>query len=118
MDDLEEIKNQLEKNIELHQMVKEQLPAKIAKAANLIIEAYKQGRKVLFCGNGGSAADAQHLAAELVGRFKRERRGLPAIALTTDTSIMTSVANDYGYDVLFSRQIEALGGKDDILIAI
>ncbi|OGZ24015.1 MAG: phosphoheptose isomerase [Candidatus Nealsonbacteria bacterium RIFCSPLOWO2_01_FULL_43_32] len=107
-----------DKNIELHQAVKDELVPKIAQVADLIINAYAQGRKLLLCGNGGSAADAQHIAAELVGRFKKERRGLPAIALTTDTSIMTAVANDYGYDVLFSRQIEALGGKDDILIAI
>src|ERR1700690_549307 len=65
--------------------------------------------KILWCGNGGSAGDSQHLAAELVGRFRRERRGLPSIALTTDTSILTSVANDYGYEVVFSRQVEALG---------
>ena len=112
------IKLLFDKNIELHQAVKDELVPKIAQVADLIINAYAQGRKLLLCGNGGSAADAQHIAAELVGRFKKERRGLPAIALTTDTSIMTAVANDYGYDVLFSRQIEALGGKDDILIAI
>src|SRR5580692_10701199 len=67
------------------------------------------GRKVLWCGNGGSAADSQHLAAELVGRFRRERRGLPSIALTTDTSILTAIANDFGYEDVFRRQVEALG---------
>lgn len=72
----------------------------------------------MLCGNGGSAADCQHLAAEFVGRFKKERKGLPAIALTTDTSIMTSVANDYWYDFLFARQVEALGQKGDVLLAI
>lgn len=115
---VEEIKKQLEQNIELHQAIKNVLPPQILKAADLIIEAYNQGHKVLFCGNGGSAADAQHLAAELVGRFKKERRGLPAIALTTDTSIMTALANDYWYDLLFARQIEALGDKGDVLVAI
>jgi D-sedoheptulose 7-phosphate isomerase len=113
-----EIRSLFDKNIELHQIAKEALTAKIAEAAVLIIEAYGQSKKLLLCGNGGSAADAQHIAAELVGRFKKERRGLPAIALTTDTSIMTAVANDYWYDLLFARQIEALGDKDDVLIAI
>ena len=114
----DEIKSQFDKNIELHKVVKEQLSTQIAKAADLIIEGYKQGNKLLLCGNGGSAADAQHIAAELVGRFKKERRGLAAIALTTDTSIMTAVANDYWYDLLFARQVEALGEKGDILIGI
>lgn len=76
------------------------------------------GGKLIFMGNGGSAADSQHIAAELVGRFKRERRGLPAIAITTDTSILTAVGNDYGYEHIFSRQIEALGGANDVLICI
>lgn len=113
-----EIKALFDKNIELHRAAKEILAAKIAQAADLIISVYGQGKKVLLCGNGGSAADAQHIAAELVGRFKKERRGLPAVALTTDTSIMTAVANDYWYDLLFARQVEALGDKDDVLIAI
>jgi D-sedoheptulose 7-phosphate isomerase len=80
--------------------------------------AIDQGCKVLWCGNGGSAADSQHLAAELVGRFRRERRGLASIALTTDTSILTAVANDYGYDAVFSRQVEALGRPGDVLAGI
>lgn len=112
------IKALFNKNIELHQIVKEQLVSQIAQAADLIIEAYQKGNKLLLCGNGGSAADAQHIAAELVGRFKKERRGLAAIALTTDTSIMTAVANDYWYDLLFARQVEALGEKGDVLIGI
>ena len=78
----------------------------------------RQGGKVLWCGNGGSAADSQHLAAELVGRFRRERSGLASIALTTDTSILTAVANDYGYDAVFSRQVEALGKPGDVLVGI
>jgi D-sedoheptulose 7-phosphate isomerase len=78
----------------------------------------KNSGKVLLMGNGGSAADSQHIAAEIVGRFKKERKGLPAIALTTDTSILTSVGNDYGYDYIFSRQIEALCRPEDIVIGL
>lgn len=81
-------------------------------------EALKAGNKVLFCGNGGSAADAQHLAAELIGRFQKERRSLASIALTTDTSILTAVANDYGYNEVFARQVEGLGRSGDVLIGI
>lgn len=76
------------------------------------------GGKILWCGNGGSAGDSQHLAAEIVGRFRRERRGLPSVALTTDTSILTAVANDYGYEAVFSRQVEALGVPGDLLVGI
>ncbi|MGA7829434.1 MAG: D-sedoheptulose 7-phosphate isomerase [Terracidiphilus sp.] len=76
------------------------------------------GGKILWCGNGGSAGDAQHLAAEIVGRFRRERCGLASVALTTDTSILTSVANDYGFDAVFSRQVEALGAPGDLLVGI
>jgi D-sedoheptulose 7-phosphate isomerase len=78
----------------------------------------RAGGKILWCGNGGSAADSQHLAAEIVGRFRRERRGLPSVALTTDTSVLTSVANDYGYEAVFSRQVEALGVPGDLLVGI
>ena len=83
---------------------------------NIITNCMKNGGKVLICGNGGSAADSQHFAAELVGRFKLERKGLPAIALSTDTSVLTCMGNDYGYDSIFSRQVEALGNKGDVLI--
>ena len=78
----------------------------------------KSGGKILLMGNGGSAADSQHIAAEIVGRFKKERKGLPAIALTTDTSILTSVGNDYGYDYIFARQVEALCRPEDLVIGI
>lgn len=81
-------------------------------------QAVHQGRVVYFCGNGGSAADSQHLAAEFVGRFQKERQGLAAIALTTDTSILTAVANDYGYDQVFSRQVEALVRPGDVVVGI
>ena len=80
--------------------------------------ALRGGGKILWCGNGGSAADSQHLAAELVGRFRRERRGLASISLTTDTSILTSVANDFGFDSVFSRQVEAIGRPGDLLVAL
>lgn len=87
-------------------------------AGERICAALNAGRQVLVCGNGGSAADAQHLAGEIVGRFLKERRAYPAVALSTDTSILTAVGNDYGFDVIFSRQVEALGREGDVLIAI
>lgn len=90
----------------------------ISEMALMMLEAIKNGKKIFFMGNGGSAGDAQHLAAELVGRFKAERRALPAIALTTDTSILTALANDYGYEFVFSRQIEALANSGDVVIGI
>ncbi|WP_298820224.1 D-sedoheptulose 7-phosphate isomerase [uncultured Chloroflexus sp.] len=90
----------------------------VVRIVDSLYGAIYDGRRVFLCGNGGSAADAQHIAAELVGRFKKERRGLPAIALTTDTSIMTAVANDYGYEQVFARQIEALASAGDVLIGI
>src|SRR2546421_5408766 len=93
------------------------LPA-IQRAGDLICRALKNGNKILICGNGGSAADAQHIAAELVGRYEKERRGWPAIALTTDTSALTALANDYGYELVFARQVQALATSGDVLIAI
>jgi D-sedoheptulose 7-phosphate isomerase len=90
----------------------------ISKSALVIIDSLKNGGKILICGNGGSAADSQHFAAELVGRFKKDRKPLPAIALTTDTSILTAWSNDYSFDTVFSRQIQALGNKNDVLFAI
>ena len=93
------------------------LPA-ISDVANELRACLARGGKILIMGNGGSAADSQHIAAEIVGRFKKERRGLPAIALTTDTSILTSIGNDYGYDFVFSRQVEALCNPQDVVIGI
>ncbi|WP_298653187.1 D-sedoheptulose 7-phosphate isomerase [uncultured Proteiniphilum sp.] len=90
----------------------------IKEIGELACDTIRSGHKILLCGNGGSAADAQHIAAELVGRFVKERKGLPAIALTTDTSILTSIGNDYGFDEIFSRQVEALAAKGDLLIGI
>jgi D-sedoheptulose 7-phosphate isomerase len=86
--------------------------------AELFIESLKKGGKIMFFGNGGSASDSQHLAAELVGRFKKDRNALPGIALTTNTSILTSLANDYGYDIVFAKQVEALGQKNDLVVGI
>ena len=94
------------------------LRAQIAQAVALCTGALRAGRKILFAGNGGSAADAQHWAGELVSRFYYDRPGLPAIALTTDTSILTAIGNDYGYDYTFARQIEALGQDGDVFVAI
>jgi D-sedoheptulose 7-phosphate isomerase len=94
------------------------LSAEIVRAHALIHDSLTAGGKLLVCGNGGSAADAQHVAAELVGRFKLERKALPAIALTTNTSITTAVANDYSFDEVFARQIAALGRVGDVLLAI
>ena len=90
----------------------------VIKVAEVLLEAFRKGRTVFFFGNGGSAADAQHLAAEYVNRFRLERRALPALALTVDTSVLTSIANDAGYDRVFARQIEALGRPDDVAVGI
>ncbi|MBM4206478.1 MAG: SIS domain-containing protein [Gammaproteobacteria bacterium] len=92
--------------------------AEIEAAGKLLIETIRQGGKILLCGNGGSAADSQHLAAEFVVRYETKRQALAAIALTTDTSILTASANDFGYDSVFARQVEALGNANDCLIAI
>lgn len=92
--------------------------ADIDAAGRLIWEALNAGNKILLCGNGGSAADAQHIAAELVGRYEQQRRAFPAISLTTDTSALTALSNDYGYEEVFARQVEALGSVGDVLIAI
>jgi D-sedoheptulose 7-phosphate isomerase len=87
-------------------------------AVTLIRDTFSAGRRLFICGNGGSAADAQHFAAELTGRFEKERRGYPAVALTTDTSALTSIGNDYGFDHIFARQLQALAAADDVLVAI
>jgi D-sedoheptulose 7-phosphate isomerase len=91
---------------------------KIETLAQYCIDAINKGNKIIVCGNGGSAAQSQHFVAELVGKYKRERRALPAISLTVDTSILTSIANDYSYDKVFVRQLEALGKAGDVLICL
>lgn len=95
-----------------------QQTSRFEEIAGCMVDAIVEGKKILWCGNGGSAADSQHLAAELVGRFRRERRGIASIALTTDTSILTSVGNDYGYEHIFSRQVEALCQPGDVVVGI
>ena len=96
----------------------EKLIPNVETASQMIVDTLKSGNKILLCGNGGSASDAQHIAAELTGRYKSERRGLPGIALNTDTSALTAIANDYGYDRVFDRQVEALANEGDLLIGI
>ncbi len=108
----------LSEAIALHERVKQGDLRPVTEAAATIIEALRQDGRVLTFGNGGSAADAQHVAAELVGRFLRERRSLAAVALTTDTSILTSVANDHSFDRVFARQIEGLGRNGDVALGI
>ena len=115
------MKNPVERAIDNHLEVIQSLHAlthTIESIGGRLSSALKQGKKILFAGNGGSAADAQHLAAEIVGRFERERSGLAALALTTDSSTLTSISNDYGFESVFSRQIEALGQQGDVLVAI
>jgi D-sedoheptulose 7-phosphate isomerase len=111
------IKNEINEHIRVANLL-HSLTEEIIKSAQLCIDSLKNDGKILLFGNGGSAADAQHIAAELVGRYKVERKGLPAIALTTDTSVITSIGNDFGYDHIFDRQIDALAKKGDIAIGI
>ncbi|EAH8942251.1 D-sedoheptulose 7-phosphate isomerase [Campylobacter coli] len=113
--------NLVEKEWQEHQKVAEEseiLKGQIAKVGELLYECLKKGGKILICGNGGSAADSQHFAAELSGRYKKERKALAGIALTTDTSALSAIGNDYGFEFVFSRQVEALGNENDILIGI
>lgn len=112
------INNYLEKSMEGLKKLKKNDPKNILKAANLIVKAFKNKKKMLICGNGGSASDSQHFAAELVGRFKKERKPFPAISLNTDTSAITAIGNDYNYSKIFSRQIEGVGNSGDILFLI
>jgi len=108
----------LKEGAELRLKMAETLSAGIAEAAEVIADAFKAGRKLLLFGNGGSAADAQHIAAEFMNRFLIERPPLPAIALTTDTSVLTSIANDYSFDEIFSKQVKALGKEGDVALGI
>lgn len=117
---MEIIEKRFEEHLRLVQKVRnsKKMMKHITLAAATIKVALIAGHKIMFCGNGGSAAHSQHWAAEIVGRFQKERKGMPAIALTVDTSILTAVANDYGYDHIFSRQVEALGNEGDVLVAL
>ena len=112
------IQTNFQQSIEAKQQVANVLQEPVLKAVNLIVNVFKNGNKMLICGNGGSAADSQHFAAEFTGRYEIERTPLPALALTTDTSALTAIGNDYSFDVVFSKQVEALGTKGDILFAI
>ena len=107
----------LENHFKVVQDMRKIMP-ELASAGLRVRTALEKGRKILICGNGGSAADSQHMAAEFVGRFVKERQSLPALALTVDTSLLTAVGNDYGFDCVFSRQVEGLGQEGDVLIAI
>lgn len=105
-------------SIETKQASLNEVKTSVANAADILIQTFNHQGKVLSCGNGGSAADSQHLSSELLNRFEREREGLAAIALTTDSSTLTSIANDYAYENIFSRQVLALGNENDVLVAI
>src|SRR6185503_7694834 len=118
MDLTAHLRQHFEEGIELRRRMAETLPAQIVRAGEALAAALKAGNKALACGNGGSAADSQHFAAELVGRFERERPGLPAVALTVDSSALTAIANDYDFDRVSSKQVEALGVAGDVLLGI
>jgi D-sedoheptulose 7-phosphate isomerase len=117
---LDSIRNQIERSIDLGRQIIDNKPllSNIEDAALRVIDTYRNNHKVLLAGNGGSAADAQHIAAELVNRFNFNRPGLPALALTTDTSVLTSVGNDSGFEKIFARQLESIGNQGDIFISI
>jgi D-sedoheptulose 7-phosphate isomerase len=112
------IKKELTDSAYVKSLMAEETVSSIVDAVDLVIKALRRGGKILLFGNGGSAADAQHIACELIGKFKKVRSSQPAIALTTDTSVLTSVANDFGYEFIFSRQIEAIANSEDVVIAI
>jgi D-sedoheptulose 7-phosphate isomerase len=118
MTDTQTILAHFEESIAVKQASMKVLGSDLAAAADLMIATLRAGGKMLSCGNGGSAGDAQHFSAELLNRFEMERPGLPAVALTTDSSTLTSIANDYAYEQIFSKQVLALGNADDCLLAI
>ena len=115
---MENLANYINESIEVKQAFKDNNIEELQKIIDLTANSLENGKKILVAGNGGSAADAQHFAAELVGRYKKERTALPAIALTTDSSNLTAIGNDYGYDAIFKRQVEALAQVEDILFVI
>ena len=115
---MERVKNLLNISADLKKTVAETLSSEILDAAQKIQGRLEAGGKLMLMGNGGSAGDAQHIAAELVGRFKKERKAMPALALTVDTSSLTALGNDYGFDTIFERQVEALANKNDTVIGI
>ena len=115
---IEEIHTQLQDHRAVIELLERDMTPLIAEMGILLSDAFNRGHKLLVMGNGGSAADSQHFVAEIVGRFKMERRALPAIALSTDTSILTAIGNDYGFDCVFSRQVEALAAPGDVVVGI
>jgi D-sedoheptulose 7-phosphate isomerase len=117
-DPIARVRQNFEESIRVKQQSIPELAAVTAQAAALIARALDQGAKILSCGNGGSAGDAQHFSSEMLNRFEMERPGLPAVALTTDTSTLTSIANDYDFSQVFSKQLQALGNTGDVLLAI
>ncbi len=118
MDLITRVKQNFQDSISTKQLATELLAEPVARAAESMTQCLLNGNKVLSCGNGGSAGDAQHFSSEMLNRFEMERPGLPAMALTTDTSTLTSIANDYSYEYIFSKQVTALGAQGDILLAI
>jgi len=114
----DKIQGLFDEHIGTAQKSSQQLTGVVAEACQMVVSAIASGKKVLLCGNGGSAADAQHMAAEFTGRFVKERRSLPAIALTTDTSALTAIGNDYGFERIFARQVEGLANVGDVVIGI
>jgi D-sedoheptulose 7-phosphate isomerase len=112
------LRSNIEESIQIHGQLLDACLPSIVTAANVLVTAYRSGRKALFFGNGGSAMDAQHLAAEFVGRYLRERSPLPAVALSANISAVTAIANDYGYEQVFSRQLQALGVPGDVAVGI
>ncbi len=121
MDDqklLDTIRESLLESVRVKEAISEELPSSVLEAVRMLASCIEDGHKILVMGNGGSASDAQHLASELIGRFERERRGFPCISLTTDSSVLTAIGNDYGFEEVFSRQVLALASRDDVVICI
>ncbi|MCB9247667.1 MAG: D-sedoheptulose 7-phosphate isomerase [Ignavibacteriales bacterium] len=112
------ILEELNSHLDITKSFIENCSDEIAKISDLLISTIQNGKKIILFGNGGSAADAQHIAAELSGRYKKERKGLPALALTTDTSALTAISNDYGFEFVFARQVEAIANEGDCIIGI
>lgn len=115
---IDDVKQQLQAHRALFDSIENGMSTQIADMASLLAETFRSGGKLLVMGNGGSAADSQHFAAEIVGRFKLERKALPAVALSCDTSILTAIGNDYGFDTVFRRQVEALAVSGDVVVGI
>lgn len=116
--DKQDVLKEIDSHIEVSKLVAKELLTSISEACKLVVQTVESGNRIYLFGNGGSASDAQHIAAEFTGRFVKERKGLPAMALTTDTSALTAIGNDYGYERIFERQVEALATENDLLIGI